>query len=205
MTNAQLKRVEAATVDLLLKGGRGVLVPGGFILTAAHCVDCHCRGGLTLGDRNQLNIRTADRSELTVAVLAVEPVSDIALLGAADSQQFEEYDYSFEDWCERVRPVPIAEAFKVFPRKLSASVFNLNRKWVEAKAFVFDEKQSRITIEASALIKGGASGGPIVDTKGQLLAVVSRSDDHKTPSGTAPRPFHALPAWAVDAIKLAEN
>jgi hypothetical protein len=42
-------RTRAATVQLPTKGGQGVLVPGGFVLTAAHCIDWSLDGGMALG------------------------------------------------------------------------------------------------------------------------------------------------------------
>src|SRR5262245_38143525 len=48
--SATLAQVQLATVQIQKKGGRGVLVPGGFVLTAAHCVEWSPEGGMVLGD-----------------------------------------------------------------------------------------------------------------------------------------------------------
>ena len=50
LSEAIKKRVEKATVKLISKGGQGILVPGGFIITAAHCVDFDCGGSMALGE-----------------------------------------------------------------------------------------------------------------------------------------------------------
>jgi hypothetical protein len=48
MTKTQITRVINATVRLKGRGGQGVLVTGGFILTAAHCMELSLDGGLGL-------------------------------------------------------------------------------------------------------------------------------------------------------------
>jgi hypothetical protein len=45
MIKEQVKTdVANATVTLLKRGGRGVLVPGNLIVTAAHCIEFECGG-----------------------------------------------------------------------------------------------------------------------------------------------------------------
>ena len=44
------RRVERATVRLVERGGQGVLVPGGFILTATHCINWCGTGMMALGE-----------------------------------------------------------------------------------------------------------------------------------------------------------
>ena len=79
--------VAKATVTLLGKGGQGVLVSGNLIITAAHCIAFRCEGEMVLGDYFIEEIKTCER-ELKVALLAVEPVSDLAVLGSLDTQAF---------------------------------------------------------------------------------------------------------------------
>src|SRR5579862_4192191 len=78
------RRVEAATVRLPEKGGCGVLVPGGFILTATHCIEWSGTGGMVLGDVYPTSIETASGAKFRVDVAACEPVADIAVLGELD-------------------------------------------------------------------------------------------------------------------------
>ena len=44
------EEVMLATVRLPTMGRQGVLVPGGFILTAAHCINWDLKGGMAPGD-----------------------------------------------------------------------------------------------------------------------------------------------------------
>jgi len=51
--------VVKATLIVPAKGGRGILVPGGFIVTAAHCVECACDGSMSVGNTKE-SISTLD-------------------------------------------------------------------------------------------------------------------------------------------------
>jgi hypothetical protein len=50
MSEESRTRVERATVRLVERGGRGVLVPGEFIITATHCIVWSGAGGMPMGD-----------------------------------------------------------------------------------------------------------------------------------------------------------
>ena len=71
----------SATVRLTKKGGCGVLVPGGFILTAAHCVEWSATGGMALGDYCMEPVETRQGAKFMVSVCAVEPVPAYVALG----------------------------------------------------------------------------------------------------------------------------
>src|SRR5262249_32084812 len=73
-------RVLAATVSLSDLGGQGVLVPGGLILTAAHCIKWSGTGAMVLGDYFVERIKTRDGRSFRASVCAAEPVADIAAL-----------------------------------------------------------------------------------------------------------------------------
>ena len=45
---------------------------------------------------------------LHVAPLALDPVSDIAVLGALDNQEFWEQVLAYQAWCEAVTPANLA-------------------------------------------------------------------------------------------------
>ena len=92
MVDAFVKaKVAKATVRLTRSGGQGVLVCGNVILTAAHCIGFNLEGGMVLGDFYIEDIETA-QGMLKVGPLAVEPISDIAVLG--------------EFWTTRPSPLP---------------------------------------------------------------------------------------------------
>jgi S1-C subfamily serine protease len=81
------KRVEKATVRLTKKSGQGVIVPDGLILTAAHCIEWCCEGGMVLGDFFLEEIEFGGQ-KIVAQVYAVEPVSDIAVLGRPTIRRF---------------------------------------------------------------------------------------------------------------------
>jgi hypothetical protein len=106
--NDAKKRAEAATVRLTRLKGQGVLVPGGFVLTAAHCVGWTAEGGMTLGDYFYEPITTNGNGSFRVSVDAIEPVADIAALREVDGQVLYDDCAAFEIFCEATPPVRCA-------------------------------------------------------------------------------------------------
>jgi hypothetical protein len=102
-----LARVERAVVQFSRKGGRGILVPGGLILTAAHCVNWSLEGDMVLGDDYLEKVQTADGEELLLSVLAIEPVADVAVLGAPDNQRLLEQAIAFDEFTARTKPAAL--------------------------------------------------------------------------------------------------
>src|SRR5260221_2969585 len=102
-------RVADATVQLTRLGGQGVLVPGGFILTAAHCVDWTVKGNSMgiLGDHFLESIETRSGAKFRVRPCAVEPVSDIAALGEPDNQELAEDCEAFETWRAKTKAIAV--------------------------------------------------------------------------------------------------
>jgi hypothetical protein len=83
-------RAEKATVRFLRRDeqgadapvGQGVLVPGGFIITATHCINWDGEGTMVLGDHYVERIKASNGATYKVSPDAVEPMLDIAALGA---------------------------------------------------------------------------------------------------------------------------
>src|SRR5262249_13660012 len=106
--NAGKTRAEKATVRILRRKNKrslapvaqGVLVPGGYILTAARCIRWEATGSMALGDWYVETIRTSDGARHMVSPCAVEPVMDIAVLEAVDSQEMSEEYHAFEKFYE---------------------------------------------------------------------------------------------------------
>src|SRR5215813_1467096 len=99
-------------VRLPSRGGLGIIVTGldeypGFVVTAAHCIDWSAEGGMALGDYYTERIRTATGQNLIVQVRAVEPVADVAVLGALEDQGSPDAE-AFEAFCATIKPVPLA-------------------------------------------------------------------------------------------------
>jgi len=77
-------RIVAATVQLPKRGGQGVLIRGGLVMTAAHCIEWNADGGMAMGDWQVETVETACGKSFRMHPVFVEPRSDIALLGAPD-------------------------------------------------------------------------------------------------------------------------
>lgn len=189
-----------AIVQISNSGGRGVLV-GEIILTGAHCIKFSTEGEMVLGDFFIEEIETRSGQRLKVRPLAVEPVADIAVLGCLDSQEFGKEAEAFENFCQTTMPMPIARGRIRCRHAFPVRVLNADGQWVSGNAELFDNSSPYIWIEADEEIKGGASGGPVLNRRGELVAIVSNASvpvpDVKS-TGHCPRPLKALPQWVCD-------
>jgi hypothetical protein len=200
------RQVERATVTFTSAGGRGVLVSGGIILTAAHCIAWSGTGGMALGDYYLEPIETA-AGPMNVSPLAVEPVSDVAAMGPPDGQAFPKDADKFERLCEAVRPLrPYASP--LVPRvPVPVHIFTHKGTWITGTAEVFREDAHRAWIDAD-LIEDGTSGSAIVTDSSEVLGIVSHSggvEGDERCTGLAARPHLALPAWLVRRLVKADE
>lgn len=192
------ERVARATVTLPAKGGRGAVVAGGYVITAAHCIDCMCDGSMRAGANSQLvNIVTAVGT-LRVMVLAVEPVCDLAVLGSLGYQEFPEEFEAFEDFCEKISPLIVSQEEFDRDRKISVHICISKNNWIAGKAKQTSGNAPWTYIETEEQLKGGSSGSPIVDESARLVGVVSFGIESPVESpfpASFPRPHLGLPAW----------
>lgn len=184
------ERAESATVRLEI--GQGVLVPGGMILTAAHCV---------YWPNDPANfteeIQTHDGQTLVVRAVAVEPVADIAALSSEDKD--------FKEFCNQTKPVPVSTQDFDDIMEFPVWVWSFKEQWIEAEARQNDHPEPFLWLTSSAKIEFGTSGAPIIDPAGQLVAVVSHSSDECEWNGRGPRPHLTLPAWILNKIESPED
>jgi hypothetical protein len=117
------EKIVAATVRFRQRGGQGVIVPGNMIVTAAHVLhEWSSTGGMTLGDSSFEDVTTRDGRTIAAMVLAVEPVADIAVLGAPDNQMRPEQADAFEAAVEPVAPGLICTADWFCPGSVDTAV-----------------------------------------------------------------------------------
>jgi hypothetical protein len=198
-------RVERATVKLKKLGGKGVLVPGGYILTAAHCLEWDGRGGMVLGDHFLETIITADGKELLTEVRCAEPCADIAVLGVPDNQTFYDEAEALEEWCEQTTPVslrttPVPHSYPN-DEFLIVHFQNLAGGWMSGRVARYglplEEDAGSVVLQCQGgELVSGMSGSPIVDDAGGLVGVISNG----TKEGSMPVAFWALPRSLCDAI-----
>lgn len=201
--------VESATVWLKNRGGQGVLVPGGYILTAAHCVEWDTEGGMALGDYHFEPLRTASGASLVGSVCAVEPVADIAVLMAPDGQALRDESEAFEEWSEATAPVPLAERTLKRGDSVGVQVLTHKREWIAGTITRYDFASlpgATICLAAEHHIEAGTSGSPVVNDAGALVGLVSNyTEDDENHCGEIPVARLALPKWIVDKILDAQS
>ncbi len=190
-----------AIVKLPKLGGHGVLVPGGMILTAAHCIDFSTTGGMVLGDHFIEELET-HMGRIKAVPLIVEPVTDIAALGCPDNQIFYKEAEAFENFCETTKPMPLATERIRCRRPFPVRLHDKDGTWVNGMAEMFDQSSPMLWITSEREIKGGASGGPILNMAGELVAIISNSSSGSAEksTGRCPRPLKALPVWICQEI-----
>ena len=198
------KAVESATVRLTRLDGRGVIVPGNYIVTAAHCIGWTAEGLMAIDGRGESPEPVSWHGrDLWADVYAIEPVADIAILGPPDAQTFpEEWDVFMEVF-DAVSPVPLATAPLEVWREFPAFILSHDKGWIEGKAKACREGAHRLMLKAAEKIERGTSGSPVVDESGRLLGVISCSDNPVGPqeaTGLMPFAHRALPRWVVDDI-----
>jgi hypothetical protein len=206
LSEQQQRDIAAACVTVMRSEGRGVLVPGNFVLTAAHAISFNTEGAMALGDYFIEDLQTM--SGLTKAApWVVEPVLDIAALGPLDAQTFSRDEETFMDWCERTPPVPIC--LNDFPLFVPFPIYIYTHKgtWLEGVAQQVTPEAPTLSIELAENIESGTSGSPIVIATGELVGVVSTSSEASGGAqgcdAQAPRPHLALPVWVMRRIKAA--
>ena len=203
-----LAKIAMATVKLPKKRGRGVLVRGGLILTAAHCISYKLEGEMALGDVFIEELIPATGQNLRTTPWCVEPVTDVAALGPLDEQSFPKEVDAFEAFCAKIEPVRVhrrePEPFKQF----TVYIYAHDGTWVRGTAARYSAEAAIIFVEADQPVKGGASGGPIVNESGDLVGIISVFTDsarHGKVDGPAPFPCLALPVWVCRRILSAQR
>jgi len=160
---------------------QGVLVGGQLILTAAHNVlyvleqkyDAPLAStlvGMALDDHVVVEIETT-HGLLHVKPVAIEPATDIAVLGALDDQVFFKKWEAYETWCEAVAPVPLCYDQFPFMTPIPVAVYTHRGTWLEGTAQQGGPTTYGFWITMPEGIEGGTSGSPIVTTQGTITGL----------------------------------
>lgn len=155
---------------------------------------------MALGDDYREDIVTADGRTLTVSPLAVEPVCDLAVLGAPDDQAFPEAAEAFETFCGATAPVRLALDALDLDAAFAAYVFTHDKGVLSVCATQPALNAATLWIEADEPIEGGTSGSPVVTSDGRLLGIVSNVGSvagERQCTGMVTRVHLAAPAWLV--------
>jgi len=202
------KRVADATVTFLKDGGQGVLTTNNLILTAAHCVQFYLTGRMTLGDYIIEEIQTT-HGKLKITPWAVEPVSDIAVVGPLDDQEFCDEVTQFEEFCSKTKPIPLCLEKPKYGDVIPVWIYTHKKTWIRGKAINYSIKKnpSKICIRTDENIEGGTSGSPIVNERGELVSIVSNAGGSIGISreGDGPLLILALPVWIYQEVTTANT
>jgi len=147
-------RIAQSTVTITQLGGRGVLVDGNMILMAAHCINYSTEGGMVLGDYFIEEIENRQGEEFKVRPMAVEPVCDIAVLGALDDQEFFNEYNTFGKFCEMTKPVHLGLVEFELDREYTVNIYTHKNTWVIGKASRMPKDDPMIWVETEEKIEG---------------------------------------------------
>jgi len=205
------RRVEAATVAIRQPdgqwGGQGVVVFGGYILTAAHCLPWALKSKLWLGDLVTVEFRSRD-CVYTAKVHAIELVADIAILGPLDDRKTRN---DYEAWYRGQEPLLICEHARTTLQEFSIWLYTHLGTWIGGRARFCQEGTEKLFAITDEVVRDGTSGGPVVDETGSLVGIVSEAgnedddDVEEGSEGSASFPLLALPSWAAARILDAQS
>ena len=184
---------EESVVKLPQRGGRGVWVKP-FILTAAHCTKSDIDGRWAHHEEVETHL-----GKFRAAIFFVDPVSDIAVLGHADYQgDLPEDAAAFDSFCDSTEGFPLCRQKMEWNSHLPfpVSILNQDGEWMPGQARFCLERPILFTVDTLSPIDAGASGGPILNAAGELLALVSNGTSY----GTHPYVYRALPEWILSEI-----
>lgn len=208
-SNDILSVVAAATVRVKgyqsdnEKVGLGVLVEGGYLATAAHCLEYDNDTGarITLGEHVFYEIETARGENLKAAPVFIESVSDLAILGPLDRYAYDgEWVEAYESFVDGTKPVSLWSGGDTAP--FGIRIRSHKKTWISGTAEISRVGGPFLWIKTDERIEGGTSGGPIVNDLGELVSVVTTAGGYLgvTNEGHAPLLRHALPAWLYGAM-----
>jgi len=198
-------RVAQATVELDETGGRGVLVEGDLIITAAHCIAVSEEMSPGQVDNETLIITSNGSQSILVQVLAAEPVQDIAALGGIGGHypSSPEDVERFEIFCENTTPLPICQ--REFEFEFPIFIYDHKARWLTGKADPTRSRYLHYIHLDQPTIEQGASGSPVVNDTGELLGILVREG---APPGffiLIPRPHLTLPVWVVKILNRTKH
>ena len=205
-------RIELATVTVIKADeadikGRGFVVHGGYILTAAHCVPWNGDGLMALDIPFHVTVVTPHGQRITGRVVAVEPVSDIAVIGSPDCQAFYAESNTFDDFVESGERLIVCDDEYPFGEWFPVHVFTHECEWISGKA-MYKGDASTLCFQTRPTIPNGTSGSIFVNDRGEVVGIVSSSTEtngDEPSSGTCGRPCQCLPVWILRAIKEDER
>jgi hypothetical protein len=203
-----MNRLRQCTVKLPQLVGQGVLVKGGFVLTASHCLqwDYDTGTGATLGGQLPFDIVCSTGKTFRLGAHFVDVVSDVAVLGPLDSQVFPEDCEAFEAFCNEVDGLDICKTLPNEREEFPLKVWSHEGFEIDCTGDMWDHLGTKIWVTGP--IKGGTSGGPIVNQNGELISIVSQisiGNKHRPFDGPNPIVWRTLPEFIREQMLAADD
>jgi hypothetical protein len=174
--------------------GRGFVVQGHesrLVITAAHCLPERPTGFSIRHNSESVYRRLIGPLEeaptITGDCYFVDPVSDLAVLGAPDSQAFWKECDAFEAFLEARPALPVAVVDDGLKYQGTGWMLWLSGEWSRCQ---ITHRGGPLWTKSERSIDGGMSGSPILNGVG-----VYAGDDEGEGGGPHPRLFHHLPVW----------
>ncbi len=205
---ARLPRIftTAARSVIRVGEGRGFVVNGSMIITAAHCLP-NLPTGFGIGDVEERTYRKLlarlgfkGKTFITAECLFVDPVADIAVLGPPDYQVFfDENDY--DTLVESIEPLAVSAVITNKAAEQRAWMLSLAGDWFACK--VKHHGGPWWPTDCAQHIEGGMSGSPILDDTGAAIGVVAASSNIE-PLSHSPRLCWQLPTGLLSVMEAKE-
>jgi len=192
--------VAAATFPLHTELGSSqcVMVKGMFFITAAHCMNWAWTPEWPI-PRPGFGTISTKWGELIINVVAIEPVSDVAVLGPNPDASLENAE-AYDELLERKISIKVLreapKSFAPFPVWIRMHT----KGWVAGKVTQSGDGTFRYKTEIE--IPCGTSGGPIVNDQGELVGVVSHGTTGYKGQFDSEAPLlpHVLPPWVLKLL-----
>jgi S1-C subfamily serine protease len=143
--------------------GSGLIVSrDGYILTNNHVVT----GASTV------SIMTKDNKEYRATVVSTEPDSDLALLKVQDADNFTPAELGNSDDIKVGEDVyAVGNALGQYPNSVTRGIVSGLGRPITASGLRGSLQEFEDLIQTDAAINSGNSGGPLVNTKGQVIGI----------------------------------
>jgi trypsin-like peptidase len=175
------------------------------IITAAHCPPRFppCHGASYREERTYQSLLAPLDAEPFVSAecLFADPISDIAVLGPPDDQEWPDLWQAYDSLVESAGILMIADARE----KGQAWMLSIDNRWFECT--VRDSGGALWMSNATTGIRSGMSGSPVLSNDGSAIGMVcisggtAGSDHPHTAGGPNPRLMGNLPGWCIQSFK----
>lgn len=152
------ERYPWSTTNTLLSSGTGTMIGNGLILTNAHVVE-----------KGDITIKTYSGEIYNGTVIKSDPSIDLALV-SFDSKS----DGFTLSTVSLYKGMPVMTVGN--PLGLPQWSFSEGRVQTPTLAYEGQQKDLYTGIQTDAEVKGGGSGGPLLDSAGELVGIVRASD-----------------------------